>query len=1016
MAAKKSGMATGVEVARISVKVSPDTSMFREELRRKLKALKQGLDDQGVVDLDADVDTDKVEKKVEKSAKRMSKNKVNLFSSAKDVDKTAKAVGKVQLGNIAKDISNSISALDQYAGKFDVKKNIFWDPKEAAAATKVALEESKRIDDIMAKRKELALSMLKGNPLYLNTSSTKKMEADFSRSVNAMQKKFDNFDLKWDKKIRDFKLGPSIRKEFVEGRTEANRLMQDLEIAAERARAAGDNIDKAFSTADKKTVRTVFTEYINGVKNLNGEVAKSPKGGVFAAFGKGGGGYKGPDLLPSFGSGINAPGMALIAATALVALAPVVGLITTGLLALPGIIGLMLAPIAAVGLALDGIKEAAKVLEEPFNNLRKRLSETAKSQFAPMFESVAKIFPTLEKSIPFVTQGLADMGKSVADFFAQGEGQQMLENTISGIGKALTQMSPGVRDFVAALTGLADEFVNGGALEGLGDWFNDTMADFRAWVAEVSASGELTTAFENLGKTIKTVLDFLGQLGAKGFNFMAQEGAIDGFNATLEKIGDTIVKITEFSAKLNQQWQSLVQIGRGVGIFTDLLSGDVGGAWSNAKDLFSNKPWQEGGGGGIDLTVKGADVSTREVERLNAAMENSQFAASQAKDSLSQLIGGEAPGKIQGPGFNGDYPLAGEGATATKPKVQAPDTTEAEAKLTEYKAKAEETMNAAKTAIESATTATVKAPDLGEFSGAFDKLPEIASQAMQRVSDSVASGGAAAAGQALLVGQNIYNAIAGTAPLFQTVGLQMMAGLAAGIQAGSASAISAAVSAATSALSAAKGALGIKSPSRKFMEIGDYSMQGMAKGMENGIQPVIDQAKELAGKVAQAFADGSDPTVALKGLNQKEINRMEKLLGWESKRNSNRASALDYQYKMTGNESLKVEADRLRLLQREADEHKSMLDLANEYNDTTSSGGGEDPFVKAASGLMSMPGDFAAATGKQFLSDLGIRGDGMIGNAITEGIKYVFNIGSVDEALSIKDREDSKAAMSAMGR
>lgn len=76
----------------------------------------------------------------------------------------------------------------------------------------------------------------------------------------------------------------------------------------------------------------------------------------------------------------------------------------------------------------------------------------------------------------------------------------------------------------------------------------------------------------------------------------------------------------------------------------------------------------------------------------------------------------------------------------------------------------------------------------------------------------------------------------------------------------------------------------------------------------------------------------------------------------------------------------------------------------------------DDPFVKAASGLMNAPVDFAKATGKQFLTDLGISGDGMISKAITEGIQYIFQIGSVDEALSIKDREESKNAMSIVGR
>lgn len=41
--ARKAGMATGVEVARISVKVSPDSKKFRSELARDLEAIENSL-------------------------------------------------------------------------------------------------------------------------------------------------------------------------------------------------------------------------------------------------------------------------------------------------------------------------------------------------------------------------------------------------------------------------------------------------------------------------------------------------------------------------------------------------------------------------------------------------------------------------------------------------------------------------------------------------------------------------------------------------------------------------------------------------------------------------------------------------------------------------------------------------------------------------------------------------------------------------------------------------------------
>lgn len=117
---------------------------------------------------------------------------------------------------------------------------------------------------------------------------------------------------------------------------------------------------------------------------------------------------------PSFGSGINGTGYALIAA-AIAALSPLVagllGALTTSLLALPGLITATVVPIGALVLGLDGLKKAAGVLKQPFDQLRATMSAKVQEQFTPVFEKLKDIFPTLKAALPSVTQGLADMAK-----------------------------------------------------------------------------------------------------------------------------------------------------------------------------------------------------------------------------------------------------------------------------------------------------------------------------------------------------------------------------------------------------------------------------------------------------------------------------------------------------------------------------------------------------------------------------------------------------------------------------
>ena len=111
----------------------------------------------------------------------------------------------------------------------------------------------------------------------------------------------------------------------------------------------------------------------------------------------------------------------------------------------------------------------------------------------------------------------------------------------------------------------------------------------------------------------------------------------------------------------------------------------------------------------------------------------------------------------------------------------------------------------------------------------------------------------------------------------------------------------------------------------------------------------------------------------------------------------------------------KSHADLITVLEMSDSQAKSMISQMESWFQSGGGGGGGDPLQESIAKMMSMPGDFAKATGQQFLSDIGVKGNGLIGNAITEGIKYVFNIGSVDDAMSLMNRQNSISAMSMVG-
>lgn len=84
-------------------------------------------------------------------------------------------------------------------------------------------------------------------------------------------------------------------------------------------------------------------------------------------------------------------------------------------------------------------------------------------------------------------------------------------------------------------------------------------------------------------------------------------------------------------------------------------------------------------------------------------------------------------------------------------------------------------------------------------------------------------------------------------------GYNTSVGLGNGIYAGQSHAVNAAINVAQSALDNARGVLGIYSPSRKFHEIGDYTIQGFVEGLEDG-QSDVEKA------INDTF--GVDPAVA----------------------------------------------------------------------------------------------------------------------------------------------------------
>ena len=248
-----------------------------------------------------------------------------------------------------------------------------------------------------------------------------------------------------------------------------------------------------------------------------------------------------------------------------------------------------------------------------------------------------------------------------------------------------------------------------------------------------------------------------------------------------------------------------------------------------------------------------------------------------------------------------------------------------------------------------------------------------------------------------------------------SVGANIVQGLINGIRSMIPSANSVVAGLAGGLVTAAKGALGIHSPSKVFEQIGVFLGMGLDKGMDKGFVPVLSKAQALAKQIADAVAKGTDAKSVIGGMDSSDVAGAQKALAAESDRVAAQLKALNYQQKMAGNDALKGEVDKLTKLKEQIDAQKEMVSLAGDYNSEISSGSDEDPLVKAASRMMKTPLDFGQAVGKQFLTDIGISGDGFIPNMLEQmlelGSGVTFNVGSVDEALSAQSVLQNKKAL-----
>ena len=154
-----------------------------------------------------------------------------------------------------------------------------------------------------------------------------------------------------------------------------------------------------------------------------------------------------------------------------------------------------------------------------------------------------------------------------------------------------------------------------------------------------------------------------------------------------------------------------------------------------------------------------------------------------------------------------------------------------------------------------------KAKDAGDsigrfFSDAWDGIKTRARDAWDSVTETIGNFAVNTYEKVKDVPEKIYGAVKNTAGKMQDAGKSLIGGVIEGISSTAGRAYDAISGVAGNLVSSFKNRLGIHSPSRAFMQLADYMIQGLVKGADNEENSILDKMSELAQNMTRPF-DGT---------------------------------------------------------------------------------------------------------------------------------------------------------------
>ncbi|QBP31049.1 tape measure protein [Mycobacterium phage Refuge] len=1032
--------AGGTEVGRISIRVSPDTDKFRRELKEQLEAIEKG--EEGNVPVNVEVDTAKALTDFRAMLATMRAEGRQGVTVEVNQNRGSAGAGRPNGGSATNDTTDIDRAVRDSTASIGRWAAAWREARGGIADT--------------------------GRAIRLAAQGTREYNAGIRESVYQMQQQRPLLNHTY----ADIKARIAKMREFTDALKQQQQWMRqdDRTLSANAARwkswmmAVRDSNEHATSAV--KRFGASFKALRGGGGDGEGSGILSSLTRMFRGSG---------DEAENAGQKFAQSGQKILGMSRMMAItvgvfalaAPAIGLVATALAALPSLVSAFAAGGGAIALGLDGIKKAIEPLNPLLDAMKAKVSAVFEERLAPMVAQVSKMMGPLGDGMATVANGLSNMFQGVVDAFSSDQGIAQL-NTMLANSAGLFSMLQGPMNTLSTAwinlsTAGSQSFGNlSGTIENFANGFNEA-------VNSITSSGALGSALDSLKMVTDSAGNLFNKLLVSGVEAMGKMGPsmstfIDGFGNLLISL---MPALTSFSSLimnvLGTLGTALAPVITALTPAFTMLADTLGTLLTSSLTTLSPVLTQVAQllGGAITTALQAlapmlpgliqsfAQLATTIVSQLAPYIPQLATAFGQIVGAVLQLVpvivGSLVPAFIQ---------LVPAIVQLVPPIVSL---------VQSFVQMLPVIMPVIQIIIQLAAAfiqvgVSVGGALLGALSSLLGILAEVSAKVAEWVSGFAQGASDIAAKAAELPGM-VKSALGDLGSFLVSSGKALVSGFIDGIK----SMFGAVKDAASGLMNAVKSFFPHSpAPEGPFSgsgwtavgKSGEAIGGAFADGIGNSQAGVLDQVRQLMQVAKSVFGDGPMPQLnfnfgqaqqqvaglssgitdlktdmsslasdtasnpALGAPATGDLKKQADMLEMKKKELEIEAKKADIEAKQATDDAAKkaaqARAKDLRLQKDQLGLQLDQLKYQKQYGDQADDI--NTVMGEALGKTMGVPVDFAKATSSQFLSDIGISGNGLVSKALTEGIKYVFNIGSVDEAMDIKDRQEKTQSLTVTGR